>query len=90
VPLATTPEEINDEGLVEMILEREAPVPHEVISADAEHEMPQLCLYHALMRDYEENPLKMWDEFDDLDDDSNEGHSNMDEWFPEDGSNDRD
>jgi hypothetical protein len=29
-------------------------------------------------------------ELDDLDDDPNEGHSNMDEWFPEDGSNDRD
>jgi hypothetical protein len=29
-------------------------------------------------------------ELDDLDDDPNEGHSNMDEWFPQDGSNDRD
>jgi hypothetical protein len=31
----------------------------------------------------------MEDDFDDLDDDLNEGRS-MDEWFPEDGSNDRD
>jgi hypothetical protein len=30
------------------------------------------------------------DDFDDLDDDPNEGYSNMDEWFPKDGSNDRD
>jgi hypothetical protein len=32
----------------------------------------------------------MDDDFDDLDDDPNEGRSNMDEWFPNDGSNDRD
>jgi hypothetical protein len=31
----------------------------------------------------------MEDDFDDLDIDPNEGRSNMDEWFPEDGSNDR-
>jgi hypothetical protein len=30
------------------------------------------------------------DDFDDLDDDPNEGRSNMDEWFSKDGSNDRD
>jgi hypothetical protein len=65
-------------------------VLHEAILADAEPEMPQLCRYHALMRDYEQNPLKMEDDFDDLDDDPNEGRSDMDEWFPEDGSNDRD
>jgi hypothetical protein len=52
--------------------------------------MPQPCLYHALMRDYEESPLRMMDDLDDLDDDPNEGHSDMDGWFPEDGSNDRD
>jgi hypothetical protein len=89
-PRAATPKEINDEGPVEMIPEREAPVLHEVILVDAELEMPQHHLYHALMRDYEENPLRMEDDFDDLDDDSNEGHSDMDEWFPADGSNDRD
>jgi hypothetical protein len=32
----------------------------------------------------------MEDDLDDLDDDLNEGRSNMDEWFPEDGSNDGD
>jgi hypothetical protein len=30
------------------------------------------------------------DNLDDLDDDRNEGCSDMDEWFPQDGSNDRD
>jgi hypothetical protein len=30
------------------------------------------------------------DDLYDLDDDPNEGRSDMDEWFPEDGSNDRD
>jgi hypothetical protein len=49
-----------------------------------------LRLYHALMRDYEEHPLRMGYDFDDLDNDLNEGRSDMDEWFPEDGSNDRD
>jgi hypothetical protein len=89
-PPAAAPEEINDEGPMEMINEQQAPVPHEVILAVAEPEMPQLCLYHALMRDYEESPPRMEDDFDDLDDDLNEGRSDMDEWFPKDGSNDRD
>jgi hypothetical protein len=39
------------------------------------------------MRDYEEHPLWLEDDFDD---DSNEGRSNVDKWFPEDRSNDRD
>jgi hypothetical protein len=30
------------------------------------------------------------DELSDLDDDPNEGLSDMDDWFPQDGSNDRD
>jgi hypothetical protein len=29
-------------------------------------------------------------DLDDLDDDPNEGHSDMDEWYSQDGSNDRD
>jgi hypothetical protein len=41
------------------------------------------------MRDYEESSPMMMDAFDDLDNDPNEGRSDMDEWFPEDGSNDR-
>jgi hypothetical protein len=31
-------------------------------------EIPQLRLYRTLMRDYEENPLRLEDDFDDLDD----------------------
>jgi hypothetical protein len=30
------------------------------------------------------------DDLNDLDDGPNEGRSDLDEWFPEDGSNDRD
>jgi hypothetical protein len=89
-PPAALPEEIDDEGPVEVIPAEEALVPHEVVVADVEPEMPELRLYHALRRDYEENPLRMMDDFDDLDDDPNEDRSDMDEWFPEDGSNDRD
>jgi hypothetical protein len=63
-----------------MIPEQEATVPHEVILADVEPEMPQPHLYHELMMD----------DLDDLDDDQNEGCSDMDEWFPKYGSNDRD
>jgi hypothetical protein len=54
-------------------------MPLEVVLADAEPEVPQVCLYHVLMRDYEENPLRLEDDFDDLDDDPKEGHSDMDE-----------
>jgi hypothetical protein len=65
-------------------------VVHEIILTDAKPEMPQPCLYHALMRDYEESPPRRMDDLDDLDDDPNEGRSDMDEWFLKDGSNDRD
>jgi hypothetical protein len=65
-------------------------VPHEVVLVDAEPEMPQPYHYHVLMKDYEEHPLRMEDDFDDQDNDLNEGRSDMDKWFPEDGSNDRD
>jgi hypothetical protein len=88
MPPATAPEEIIEEGLVEMVTEQEAPVVHEVIVADAEPEMPQPHLYHALMREYEESSPRMMDDLDDMDDDPNEGRSDMDDCFPEDGSND--
>jgi hypothetical protein len=78
-PPAVVPEEADEEGSVEVIPEQEASMPHEVVLADAEPEVPQLCLYHALLRDYEENPLKLEDDFDDLDDDPEEGRSDMDE-----------
>jgi hypothetical protein len=79
VPHVATLEEIDEDGLVEAIPKPEVSMPHEVVLVDAEPEMPQLRLYHALMRDYEENPLRMDDDFDDLDDDPNEGRSDMDE-----------
>jgi hypothetical protein len=79
VPHVAALEEIDEDGLVEAIPKPEVSMLHEVVLADAEPEMPQLHLYHALMRDYEENPLRMDDDFDDLDDDPNEGRSDMDE-----------
>jgi hypothetical protein len=42
------------------------------------------------MRDYEKHPLRMEDDFDDLDDNPNEARSDMEMLFPKDGSNDRD
>jgi hypothetical protein len=78
-PSAAVPEEIDEEGPMEAILEQEAPMPHEVILVDAEPKVPQLRLYHALLRDYEENPLRLEDDFHDSNDDSSEDHSDMDE-----------
>jgi hypothetical protein len=69
------PEEIDEKGPVEAIPKQEALMPHEVILADAEPEVPQLHLYHALLRDYEENLLRLKDDFDDLDDNPSEDHS---------------
>jgi hypothetical protein len=69
-------------------------VEHEVILADAEPEPPQPRLFNMILRDSEESPPRMEngpqepDDLDYLDDDPNEGRSNMDEWFPKDGSND--
>jgi hypothetical protein len=63
-------------------------VAHEVMLIDVEPEPPQPCLFNKIMRDYEESPPRMengpWelvdlDDFDDLDDDPNEGRSDMDE-----------
>jgi hypothetical protein len=90
-PPAATPEEVvEEEEPIEMVHEQEAPVAHEVILADVEPEMTQPRLYHALMRDYEESPTRVMDDLDDLDDDPNEGRSDMDECFFKDESNDRD
>jgi hypothetical protein len=83
VPPATAAEEIiEEEGPIEMVFEQEAPVVHEVILTDPEPDLPQPRLYRMLMRDYEESPPRMMDDLDDLDDDPNEGCSDMDEWFP--------
>jgi hypothetical protein len=50
----------------------------------------QLRLYHALLRDYEEHLLRMGDDFDDWKHDPNEGCADVNDWFPEDESNDGD
>jgi hypothetical protein len=83
----------------EMVPEQEAPVAQEVILANAEPEPSHPRLFNMIMRDYEESPPRMengphelddLDDLYDLDDEPNEGCSDMDEWFPKDGSNDRD
>jgi hypothetical protein len=78
-PPAVIPEEINEEGPMEAIPEQEDPMPHKVSMTEPESEIPQLCLYHAHMRDYEENPLRLEDDFDDLDNYPDGGRSNVDE-----------
>jgi hypothetical protein len=99
VPTVMPEEIIEEEAPVEMVPEQEAHVAHEVILADAKPEPPQPRLFNMIMRDYEESLARMekgpheLDDLDDLydpDDDPNEGCSNMDGWFPKDGSNDRD
>jgi hypothetical protein len=64
---------------MEVILEQEVLMLHKVVMAEAEPEVPQLRLYRALMRDYQGNPLRLEDDFDDLDDYLNEGRSDVDE-----------
>jgi DnaJ-domain-containing protein 1 len=78
-PPAAMPKEINEEGAMEAIPEQEVRMPHEVIMAEAEPEIPQLCLYRALMRNYEENPLRLEDDIDDLDNYPNGGCFEVDE-----------
>jgi hypothetical protein len=72
-----------------MLPEQEAPMAHEVILEDADSDLPQPYLYHMLMRHYKESPSRMMDGLDDLDNPT-EASIGMDEWFPKDGSNDRD
>jgi hypothetical protein len=63
-----------------------------VILANAEPKLPQPRLFNMIMREYEESPLRMVNgphELDDLDD-LTEADYDVDEWFPEDGSNDQD
>jgi hypothetical protein len=61
----------------------------EVIVPKEEPEPPQPRLFTALMRDHDESPLRMFDNLDDLDDPT-EANYDVEEWFPEDGSHDRD
>jgi hypothetical protein len=69
-PPAATPKEIDEEGPLVVVPKQEAPMPHEVVPVDAEPVMTRLCLYH---------PLRLEDNFDDLDDDTSKYHSDMDE-----------
>jgi hypothetical protein len=48
VPPAAAPEEIDDEGPVEMIAEQEAPMPLEVILADAAAALSLPCTHEGL------------------------------------------
>jgi hypothetical protein len=61
----------------------------EIIALEAEPDPPQPCLFNVLMRDYEESPLRMVDNLDDLDDPTQADYD-VNKWFPEVGSNDRD
>jgi hypothetical protein len=84
-----------DNAPMEMVPEQEAPVAHKVILADGEPELPQPRLFNMIMRDYEESPPRMVNgpcELDDLDDldDLTKANYDVDEWYPEDGSNDQD
>jgi hypothetical protein len=86
-PATIAPEEsIEEEDPVEVVPKQEDPIVHEVILEVAEPELSQPRLYHMLIRDYEESPSRMMDDLDD----PIEASSDMDEWFPKDGSNDRD
>jgi hypothetical protein len=61
----------------------------EVITPEEEPVPPQPRLFTALMRDHEESLSRMFDDLDDLDDPT-EANYDVDEWFLEDGSRDRD
>jgi hypothetical protein len=64
---------------MEAIPEQEDLMPHEVATTEVESETPQHHLYHTLMREYEEDPLRLEDDFDDLDDYLDGDRSNVDE-----------
>jgi hypothetical protein len=61
----------------------------EIITPEAEPEPPHPHLFNVLMRDCEESPSMMMDNLDDLDEPT-EANYDVNEWFPEDGCNDRD
>jgi hypothetical protein len=96
VPPAAMHEEIIElKAPMLMVPRQEAPVAHDVILADVEPKFPQPLLFNIIMRDYEERPPRMANgshELDDLDDlnDWTEADYDMNEWFPDDGSNDWD
>jgi hypothetical protein len=63
---------------MEAIPEQEDLTLHEVTTVEVELETPQHHPCHALMRDYEEDPLRLEDDFDDLDDYLDDDRSNLD------------
>jgi hypothetical protein len=91
VPPTAAPEVIiiNEEDPVEMVPEQEFPEAYDVNLADAEPEPSQPWIYTMLMRDCEQSPSRMMDDLHELDDPS-EADYDVDEWYPEDGSNDQD
>jgi hypothetical protein len=59
VPAAMPEEIVEEEAPMEMVLEQEAPMAHEVVLVDVEPKPPQPCLFNMIMRDYEESPPRM-------------------------------
>jgi hypothetical protein len=80
---------VKDEDPVEMVPEQEGPMAHEVILIDAKPELLSPRLYRTLMIDREESPSRMMDDLDDLDNPT-EADYDVDEWYLENGNNDRD
>jgi hypothetical protein len=78
-----------EEDPEEMVLDQEAPETSEVILPEEEPEPPQPRLFTILMRDHEESPSRVFNDLEDLDDPT-EADYDVDEWFPKDGSHDRD
>jgi hypothetical protein len=78
-PPAVIPEEIHEEGPMEAIPEQEDLKSHEVAMTELESETSQHHLYHALMRDYEEDSHRLEDDFDDLDGYLDGDRSNVEE-----------
>jgi hypothetical protein len=77
---------VEEEDSKVRILEQEAPKELEVILPDEEPEPPQPSLFTMLMRDHEESPSRMYDDLDN----PTIADYDVDEWFPKDGSHDRD
>jgi hypothetical protein len=80
---------IKDEDPMEMVPKKEDPMVHEVILVDGKSELPKPRLYCTLMRDHEESPSRMLEDPHELDNPT-EADYDVDEWYPEDDSNDRD
>jgi hypothetical protein len=78
-PLLSCLKRSTKRGPMEAIPEQEVLTPHDVVLAEAEPDIPQLHLYRALMRDYEENPLRLEDDIDDLNDYPSGGRYDVDE-----------